>query len=478
MRVGLVTLGCDKNTVDNEYLAGLLGVKGHSVEIADERNPPDCVVITTCAFLEAAKEQSRAQIRRWVGIRKTRGTRLGVIGCMSQRHGPELLRDFPEIDFMAGVGQFEKVAELVCGEGASRFISSTGDDARSWDLARQSGGDEPIPYDDREFEPGAPRVVVDRTLPRRRMDARPHAFLKISDGCNHTCTFCSIPLMKGIYTSVPKGTLLDEARRMLDSGVRELNIVAQDITKYGLDLERRMLLPELLQELAALEGEFWIRLFYLYPSTVTKDLIAVMKSNPKIVRYLDVPLQHLSESVLRRMRRPHDRARTMEMLRTLRAELPDVTLRTTFIVGFPGESGAEFEELLEGMEEIRFERLGVFTYSREKGTPAAELPNQLPERMKKTRRDKVMKLQAAISADWAAAQVGRTRRVLVEGSVPGSGWHVGRSSSEAADIDGVVRVHSDAPLSPGEFVDARITAADVYDLTAEAVHATAGARGA
>ncbi|MDX2174993.1 MAG: 30S ribosomal protein S12 methylthiotransferase RimO [Candidatus Sumerlaeia bacterium] len=472
MRVGLVTLGCDKNTVDNEYLAGLLNVKGHAVEVADEKRPPDVVVITTCAFLEAAKEQSREQIRRWLAIRRKHGTRLGVIGCMSQRHGPELLRDFPDIDFLAGVGQFEKVAELVAGDNPSRFIQNT-DAEEAWDLRKQSGGDgaeaEPVPFDDREFSPGAPRVLVERTLPRARVDRRPHGFLKISDGCNHTCTFCSIPLMKGIYTSVPRQVLLDEARRLLDDGVREINIVAQDITKYGLDSEKRMALPDLLHELCAIGGDFWVRLFYLYPSTVTKPLIQLMKSEPKIVRYLDIPLQHLSESVLRRMRRPHDRQRTLDTLRSVREELPGVAIRTTFIVGFPGESSGEFDELLDGMREFRFERLGVFTYSREAGTPAAELPNQLPERMKRTRRDKVMKLQSALSAEWAAAQVGTTRRVLIEGAVPGKDWYVGRSHSEAADIDGVVRVRSAAPLASGEFVDVRIDEADVYDLTGEAL---------
>jgi ribosomal protein S12 methylthiotransferase len=359
---------------------------------------------------------------------------------------------------------------LVCGDGRSRFVTDTAEDARSWNLTQQSGGDAPeaIPYDDREFAVDAPRVIVPRTLPRQRMDRRPHGFLKISDGCNHTCTFCSIPLMKGVYTSVPRQTLMDETRRLLDDGVREINIVAQDITKYGLDTEKRMALPDLLNDLCTIGGDFWIRLFYLYPSTVTKDLLAVVRDNPKIARYLDIPLQHLSESVLKRMRRPHDRKRTMEMLRSIRSEFPEITLRTTFIVGFPGESGAEFQELLDGMDEIKFERLGVFTYSREAGTPAADLPNQLPERMKKTRRDKIMKRQAATSAEWAAAQVGRTRRILIEGGVPDSDWYVGRSDSEAADIDGVVRVHSAAKLNVGDFVEAKIVASDVYDLTAKA----------
>lgn len=474
MRVGLVTLGCDKNTVDNEYLTGLLSRDGMDVEVADESRPPDVVVITTCGFLQAAKDQSVAEIRRWAAIRQKHGTRLGVIGCLAQRNGEQLLRDIPQIDFLAGVGDFERVARMVAGEGKSRFIANA--QGGAWDLAQQSpvaaeeGEEAPesgIAFDDRKFKGNAPRVLIPRTLPRVRLDRRPHGFLKISDGCNHTCTFCSIPLMKGIYSSVSRPVLLEESRRLLDDGVRELNIVAQDITKYGLDTEKKMALPELLQDIAALEGDFWIRLFYLYPSTVTKDLIAVMKANPKIVRYLDIPLQHLDEGVLRRMKRPHDRERTMDMLRMLRSELPDVTLRTTFIVGFPGESNKEFDVLLESMEEIRFERLGVFAYSREEGTPAAQLPNQVPEKQKLRRKEKLMKRQAEISAEWAEKQIGSERLCLVEGRVPDSDWYVARSSSEAADIDGVVRIQSERELASGEFVRARITDADVYDLTAE-----------
>ena len=477
MRVGFVTLGCDKNTVDNEYLSGLLSKEGMQVEVADERRPPDVVVITTCGFLKAAQDQSVAEIRRWAKIRQQHGTRLGVIGCLAQRSGEQLLRDIPQIDFLAGVGDFERVARMVVGEAKSRFISNVRGEA--WDLAQQSPaateeGDIEAPqteiaFDDRRFKSTAPKVLIPRTLPRQRLDRRPHGFLKISDGCNHTCTFCSIPLMKGVYSSVPRQVLLDETRRLLDDGVKEINVVAQDITKYGLDTEKKMALPELLNDLCAIEGNFWIRLFYLYPSTVTKDLIAVMKEQPKIARYLDIPLQHLNEDVLRRMKRPHDRARTMDMLRSLRSELPGITLRTTFIVGFPGESNEEFQTLLDGMEEIRFERLGVFTYSREEGTPAAQLPNQIPDKQKQRRKEKLMKRQAEISAEWAEAQIGTVRECLIEGRVPDSDWYVARSASEAADIDGVVRVHSPEPLNVGDFVRARVVEADVYDLTAEAL---------
>jgi len=473
MRVGLVTLGCDKNTVDNEYLAGLLGEQGCHVEVADPANPPDVVVITTCGFIQAAKDQSVATIRDWAAIRQKTGTRLGVIGCLAQRNGEQLLRDIPQIDFLSGVGDFERVARLVAGEGKSRFVEDIADNAPAWDLQRQSAAAAPgtpaVEFDDREFSASAPRVVVPRALPRTRVDRRPHGFLKISDGCNHTCTFCSIPLMKGIYTSVPRQTLLDEARRMLDDGVREINIVAQDITKYGLDLEKRFMLPDLLHDLCAIMGSFWIRLFYLYPSTVTRDLVAVLKEQPKIARYLDIPLQHLDHDVLMRMRRPHDRDRTMDMLRMIRSELPGTTIRTTFIVGFPGESPGEFRNLMDGVEEIRFERMGVFTYSREEGTPAAAMPNQVNEKIKARRREKLMKLQHGISAEWAAGQVGTVRQVLIEGAVPDSDWYVGRSHSEAADIDGVVRLRSDRSLQPGDFVMARVTEADVYDLTAEAL---------
>ncbi|MEQ8819856.1 MAG: 30S ribosomal protein S12 methylthiotransferase RimO [Sumerlaeia bacterium] len=475
MRVGLVTLGCDKNTVDNEYLAGLLASDGHSIEVATESNPPDVVVITTCGFLALARDQSLESIRDWAKIRATHGTRLGVIGCLAQRASEQLLRDFPEIDFLAGVGDFERVARLVAGANKSRFLQPVGAGAENgpWDLSSQSATSvSDIEFDDREFTPDAPRVLVPRTLPRQRMDRRPHGFLKISDGCNHTCTFCSIPLMKGVYTSVPRQTLLDETRRMLDDGVREINIVAQDITKYGLDTEKKLALPDLLHELCAIEGKFWLRLFYLYPSTVTRDLIALMKEEPKIARYLDIPLQHLDQNVLRRMKRPHDRERTMDLLRRVREELPEVALRTTFIVGFPGETPAEFKTLTDGVKEIKFERLGVFAYSREEGTPAADLPNQVTEKVKLRRKDKLMKLQAKISSDWAFDQMGTVREVLIEGRVPDSEWYVGRSHSEAADIDGVVRVISPKrELKTGDFVRAEVIEASTYDLTAEVLDA-------
>ncbi len=467
MRVGFVTLGCDKNTVDNEYLAGLLARRGMSIEPADEANPPDVVVITTCGFLKAAQDQSVELIRRWAGVREQSGTRLGVIGCLAQRSKEELLRDFPQIDFLAGVGEFERVARLVAGESKSAFLQNT--DGTSWELDRQSAPVADIEFDDREFGDGAPRVLVPKTLPRQRLDKSPHGFLKISDGCNHTCTFCSIPLMKGVYTSVPRPVLMEEARRLLDDGVREINIVAQDITKYGLDTEKRLALPDLLKDLCSIEGDFWLRLFYLYPSTVTKDLIAVMKEEPKIARYLDIPLQHLDAGVLKRMKRPHDAARTMDMLRMLRRELPDVTLRTTFIVGFPGESKQEYQTLLDGLDEIRFERLGVFTYSKEEGTPAADLPKQITTKVKQRRKEKLMKKQRKISAEWAQQQIGTERTCLVEGKVPDSDWYVGRSHSEAADIDGVIRILSEDELKPGDFVRTQVIEADTYDLTAVAV---------
>ncbi len=476
----MVTLGCDKNTVDNEYLAGILTDQRMTVEVADETNPPDVVVITTCGFLEAAKIQSRDQIKRWAEIRETSGTRLGVIGCLAQRNGEELLKEFPEIDFLAGVGDFERVALLVAGENKSKFITNANGEA--WDLKQQSASigtqkttkaapESEVEFDDRAFSSSAPKVLIPRTLPRQRLDKRPHGFLKISDGCNHTCTFCSIPLMKGVYTSVPRNVLLEEAKRMIETGVREINIVAQDITKYGLDTEKKMALPELLKDLGELDGEFWIRLFYLYPSTVTKDLMAVMEEVPKIARYLDIPLQHLDQGVLKRMKRPHDRERTMDMLRSIRRTLPDVTLRTTFIVGFPGESKKEFETLVKGVEEIKFERMGVFTYSREEGTPASDLPNQITEKVKMRRKEKLMKKQSQISFDWVASQLETEKSILIEGRVaPGSPWYVGRSHSEAADIDGVVRLYSEEEHQIGDFVKGRIIEADTYDFTAEAVH--------
>ncbi len=486
MRIGLVTIGCDKNAVDNEYLAGLLEERGHEAfaagegpEEMPEANPanaaadtsaaggaPDVVIITTCGFLDATRQQSVEVIERWIALRRALGgvkPRVGVIGCLSQRMGENLRRQIPGIDFLAGVAQFDRVVRLIeaheCPAGA--------------------------------VIPPPPRVEIPRIMPRKRLEKTPHSYLKISDGCNHSCSFCSIPLMKGRLCSVPRPVLVEEARRLVAGGVREINLVAQDTSAYGLDTEGRPALAELLEELAAVPGDFWIRIFYLYPTTITDRLIEVVAREPKIVKYLDIPLQHLDEGILRSMRRPHDAARSLDLIRRMREAIPGLVLRTTFIVGFPGETERAFRNLLAGIEEIAFERMGAFLFSPEPGTPAMDMPNAVDAKRAAKRFDRLMRLQAEISAQWCASQIGSRRRVLIEcADSERPGCWIGRSYSEAPDVDGFVRVRSGKGetqagresrttenvqsaesassektiFAPGEFVDVLIDRADIYDL--------------
>lgn len=444
MRIGIVTLGCDKNVVDNEYLGGLLAERGHEVEPADIDSPPDAVVITTCGFLDVAREQSMEAVRQWAAVRNANGKlrpRVAVIGCLAQRLGEQIRQEVEGIDYLAGVGQFDRVVRMLEGHDCP-------------------GG---------AFVVDQPTVEIERTLPRRRLEKAPHSYLKISDGCNHTCSFCSIPLMKGRHRSVARPILLDEARRLLDQGVKEINLVAQDTAVYGTDTEDKPALADLLEDLCALPGEFWVRIFYLYPTSITDRLIDIVADQPKIVKYLDIPLQHFDEDVLRAMRRPHDGARTRKLLARLRERIPALVLRTTFIVGFPGETERAFKNLLSGVKEIVFERLGAFCFSPEPDTPSATLPNQIDSKTATDRFNRLMGLQAKQSARWAAAQVGQTRRTLVEGYNAEADVWFGRSYSEAPEIDGFIAFNANTKPTPGDFANVRITEADIYDLGGELI---------
>ena len=491
MRIGIVTLGCDKNVVDNEYLAGLLHARGCQIETADLANPPDLVVINTCGFIDTARQLSLEEIQRWTSLRRksrARRPRVAVIGCLAQRMGEDLARQAGGgVDFIAGVGQFERVAELLAQmQGEDEIQSASEKNAKS--APNNPSASKIIIAENAE----APNATPNRALPRMRLDSAPHSYLKIADGCDHSCSFCSIPLMKGKRRSVARPILIEEARRLVGEGVRELNLIAQDTSLYGLDTEGRAALPALLEDLSAIPGDFWIRIFYLYPNTVTNALIEAVAALPKVVKYLDIPLQHLDAGVLGAMRRPDDPARILDLLRSMRERIPSLILRTTFIVGFPGETESAFKNLLDGMEQIRFERAGAFCYSEEPDTPAASFLKQVSPKTSAHRFDRLMRLQAEISAEWTASQIGSTRRVLIEAPAqfadapresarkskktrpqretpkPVSFW-TGRSYSEAPDVDGLVIVRSAKPLQPGQFVDVRITGADVYDFHAEAL---------
>lgn len=467
MNIGIVTLGCDKNTVDNEYLAGALAAGGIRVTKAHHfaedhfaeagaatggtavaTEPLDAVLINTCGFVESAKQQSIQSILSWVGHKKARAAeggrcRVFVAGCLTQRYREELVKSLPEVDGFMGVGEFDKVVALV---------NSPIDAAGPINLIKE-----------------LPSVEVRTALPRLALGpVAPHAFLKIGDGCNHNCTFCAIPGFKGRLRSVAKEILLAEAKLLIGRGVREINLVAQDTSDYGKDIYGRDYgIAELIDDICRLHGDFWVRLFYFYPGGLTERFLESFSGNKKVVPYIDMPLQHLHPDVLRAMKRPHKDVNTVEAIARLRRASPDVALRTTFITGFPGETAEQFEHLLTGVKDMRFRRLGAFPFSVEEGTPSATMPDQVPPKMRRMRFDRLMKTQAGISAELNAAMVGREIRVLVEEET-GEGRYVARSAADAPDVDGTVFVTAPNGLKPGEFAMARVTGADVYDLRAEA----------
>ena len=450
MRVCLITLGCDKNTVDNEYLAGLLADRGYEIvpepsEHTDFPERLDAVIVTTCGFIGDAKEQSIETILRVATAKRETGNprRLFVAGCLAQRYAKELLAEIPEIDGIGGVGQFETMAALV-------------DQAPSIDLPRVVVESEPT-------------VEVTHPMRRHRLDAKPYAFLKIADGCDHTCSFCSIPLMKGRLRSVAPDILVQEARDLLAQGVRELNLVAQDVAAYGIDHPEYPSLPELLRRLCHIDGDFWIRCLYCYPSRVTPELIEVLATEPKIVPYLDIPVQHFDAEILRRMNRPGYDIDTVQLANRLREAIPGLALRTTLITGFPGETPAAHTRNLAGIRSAQFDWLGAFRYSPEEGTVAATAPRHVSEKTSQKRWQELLEAQVGVTEARNQERVGRTTRILLEEyDAPRNLW-TGRSPWHAPEVDGRVYVTAPAALHPGDFIDAVITRADIYDLYATMV---------
>lgn len=443
-RVGIVTLGCDKNTVDNEYLAGMIEASGCEVVVANDGRPLDAAVVTTCGFIASAKAQSIEAIVELAERKKATGSprRLYVAGCLSQRNGQELMDEIPEIDGLVGVGQMKQLAALIAEE--ARAEAET--DSRTIDIA-------PVPT-----------VDIYEHLKRRPLEQGAHAFLKVSDGCNHTCSFCAIPSMKGKLRSVEPEILLAEARDMLARGVKEINLVAQDLSDYGRDRWKDYRLPELIRDLCALEGDFWVRCLYYYPGNITEKFLETIAAEPKVVPYLEMPLQHLHPDTLRRMKRPFYTVNTFDAIERIRAAVPGIAIRSTCIVGFPGETQEEFQSLLDGLGRIAFDRLGAFQYSPEEGTPAEAMDAQVPVKTKAQRYRMVMSRQAKISEKAMKARKGRLERVLVERFDPERGLWIARGACDAPNIDGNVLIEDDPRLGAGQFADVKITKTSTYDV--------------
>jgi len=437
-----VSLGCPKNLVDSERMLGLLQLDGY--ELVAEPVGADFVVVNTCGFIERARDESYATIQEMLEL-KRKGDIRGVIvsGCLAEREKQKLLETLPEIDHLIGVFGREQVTKV-----ADRLIGGL-DEQRS------------------VFQPAPSRPLEDRG--RMRITPRHLAYLKISEGCDRLCTFCAIPKMRGKHATKPIEAVLAEARELAADGVRELVIVAQDTTYYGIDLYGRPRLTDLLRELEQVDGIEWIRLMYLYPMYFDDDLVDVIAGSRKIIPYLDLPLQHINDTMLRRMQRRVARRPTELLLEKLRRRIDGLVLRTTFITGFPGETDEHFEELVDFVQAQRFERLGVFSYSLEHDTPAAKLPDHLPEEVKLSRHDRLMAAQQEIAFAWNAAQVGRQYDVLLDREVPGEkrAW-IGRSYADAPDVDSSIYV-SGRKLRPGQIVPCEIVTVSEYDLVGVAI---------
>ena len=422
-RLRAVTLGCSKNTVDTEHL--LAQLPPEEFEIVGD-GPVDCLLVNTCGFIGDAKEESVNAVLEAVAA-KSRGEAAEVIvfGCLSQRYGAELKEEIPEVDAWFGAREIAPVL-------------------------RHLG-----------VEPG-------RSVPRRLAPGKGYAYLKISEGCDRRCSYCAIPFIRGAHRSVPMEELVGEARMLAEGGVKELILIAQDTTYYGLDLYRRRALAELIGRLSEIDGIEWIRIHYSYPADFPEDVLEQMADNPKVCKYLDIPLQHISDGVLDRMHRNVDGAWTRELISRLRSRVPGVVLRTTMIVGHPGETEEQFSELLEFVREARFERLGAFTYSEEEGTyDAAHFKDDVPQEEKQSRLDRLMSLQSDISYSYNQSRIGSVERVLVDEVMP-DGTLVCRSQYESPDVDGEILVRG-ASVPVGEFITVKITGAEEYDLEAERI---------
>jgi ribosomal protein S12 methylthiotransferase len=437
-----VSLGCPKNLVDSERMLGKLAQDGYT--LTPEADGADVVVVNTCGFIEPARQESLAVIREMLALKEQgRVGAVVVAGCLAERKKEELHAEVPGVDHIVGVFGREEISKVV-----DRAISQR--------------------HEQRSLFRPAPVKALEDTA-RLRITPRHYAYLKISEGCDRLCTFCAIPGMRGKHVSKPIEQVVDEAQELAADGVRELIVVAQDTTYYGTDLYGRVRLAELLRELEGVDGIVWIRILYAYPIHFTDELLDTLAASQKILPYLDLPLQHINDRVLRRMQRRVNRAATEELLARLRATIPNLTLRTTFIVGFPGETEAEFEELCAFVRSRRFERAGVFPYSFEPGTPATRLDGHLPEDIKAARRNRLMEIQQEVALDWSRQQVGKQREVIVDGHDPEVPGHlIARSQADAPDIDCVVRVKGKG-LHTGDLVRVKITAADGYDLVGRAI---------
>ncbi|MCD7868004.1 MAG: 30S ribosomal protein S12 methylthiotransferase RimO [Clostridiales bacterium] len=438
MKILFISLGCDKNLADAEEMLGLLAADGH--EIVDDEAQAQAIIVNTCCFINDAKEESVSTILEMAEYRKAGTCRaLLVTGCMAQRYKKEIMEEIPEVDAVLGTASWGDIVQALHEVCAGRRYEE---------------------YRDIDTLPGGSG--------KRILTSGGHyAYLKIAEGCDKHCTYCIIPKLRGRYRSVPMEKLLESARAMAEQGVKELILVAQETTLYGVDLYGEKSLHILLKKLCGISGIRWIRVLYCYPEEIYDELIQVMKEEKKICHYLDLPIQHASDPVLRRMGRRTTRQELVEIIEKLRREIPDIVLRTTLISGFPGETPSDHQELMAFTDEMEFDRLGVFTYSQEEDTPAAQMEEQIPEEVKEQRRGELMELQQEISYDKGTERIGQELLVMIEGKVSGESAYIGRTYADAPKVDGYIFVQTGEAMMTGDFARVRVTGALEYDLIGE-----------
>ena len=440
MNILFISLGCDKNLVDSEVMLGLLDKKGY--QIVDSEEDADIIVVNTCCFIHDAKEESIQTILEMSEYKKEGKLKaLIVTGCLAQRYQQEIIDEIPEVDAVLGTTSYDHIVEAV---------------------EEALAGNGHVVLEDVDALPDVKEKRLVTT-------GGHYAYMKIAEGCDKHCTYCIIPKLRGNYRSVPMEKLLAEAKDLADQGVKELILVAQETTVYGKDLYGEKSLHKLLRELCKISGIQWIRILYCYPEEIYDELIQTIKEENKVCHYLDLPIQHASDAVLKRMGRRTSKAQLVEIIEKLRKEIPDISLRTTLITGFPGETQEQHEELKDFVDEMEFDRLGVFTYSPEEDTPAATMTEQIPEEVKEERQAELMELQQEIAFDLAEDMVGREVLVMIEGKVADENAYVGRTYKDAPNVDGLIFINTDEELMSGDFARVRVTGALEYDLIGELI---------
>ena len=440
MNILFISLGCDKNLVDSEVMLGLLDKKGY--QIVDSEEDADIIVVNTCCFIHDAKEESIQTILEMAEYKKEGKLKaLIVTGCLAQRYQQEIIDEIPEVDAVLGTTSYDHIVEAV---------------------EEALAGNGHVILEDVDALPDVKEKRLVTT-------GGHYAYMKIAEGCDKHCTYCIIPKLRGNYRSVPMEKLLAEAKDLADQGVKELILVAQETTVYGKDLYGEKSLHKLLRELCKISGIQWIRILYCYPEEIYDELIQTIKEENKVCHYLDLPIQHASDAVLKRMGRRTSKAQLVEIIEKLRKEIPDISLRTTLITGFPGETQEQHEELKDFVDEMEFDRLGVFTYSPEEDTPAATMTGQIPEEVKEERQAELMELQQEIAFDLAEDMVGREVLVMIEGKVADENAYVGRTYKDAPNVDGLIFINTDEELMSGDFARVRVTGALEYDLIGELI---------